>query len=1829
MRTKQTQKRIRTVRRHRLALALVGAMAMPATALAQTLPTGGSVVPDHGTATINYSGNTMTVTQTTKGVIIDWGSFNIGSGYGVTFNQPNANAVALNRVVGFGYGYGPSPSNISGTLASNGTVFLINTAGIMFSGGATINVGGLIATTVDMSNAAFDAGVAGNNYVFDVGGSSADVQNYATINAAAGGTVAFVGQNVTNFGDINAPGGTVAFGAANAATITLDPFGDGLTQLTITQAADADQGRIRNHYNTISADGGQILMRAANVGGGGVASITSTGMLRAQGTASRAGRIELTATGGTVLVGGFPDGFEPGTIDVSGGSFAGGDVVIAAADVGLFGDGSEFSRIDATGGAAGGSVDIRATGSVMLYEGTTIDAGSQAGPGGSIFIGADDSLAAFGSLYARGGNVGGSISTYSGGSFDIRGLRVDAGSSGSAGLWTLWAPNLDVVAGTASSTVLTAVLGDEVQDGDINQALDTGTSVTLRAGTAPADAGDINFAEGVDIFYDDGTVPLQFRADAQGSISGSNFGISSNGAALSMAFNADANNLNNGFAGISFTGANLDSNGGDILFYGQSDTANGVASSYATGLFLGNSTIASNGGNVLLRGASTGIDAGPDDAGVVVQNTSIDAGSGTVTVFGSGEGVTSGVVLGFSDIAAGAGGVTIDGQSADANGLYAYGSDITTSGGDIALTGIGALYGIDFDGDLYSYGGDIVVHGEGGSGDGVDFAGAIDSAGGDIDIYGHSDAAIGLEFGGGYYSGIVSGGGDIALTGIGATGGVALHESSYGSGAILFFAASDVNTVNSSGGDITITGTASAAGAIGVHSDGVDLIGGAGDVTVDGSAPLGTGILLANGAGVSTTTGAIALIGTGATFGLDIADGAIDTDSGDITLTGDAVAATATAGVRVGGAGLSTDGGTITVTGSSAGGIGVQLGDGSTPFAIDSNGGAIGIEGTGVTAGVLMRGNTVDSGGGAVSIAGTGATVGVSLDDGGIDSVGGNIDVTGAASAAGGTGVSLSGTRLSGAAGDVTVDGSAPLGVGVLLANGAGVSTTTGAISLAGTGADFGLDVADGAIDTGSGDISLTGDALAATATAGVRVTGGGLTTNGGAITVTGSAAGGVGVQLGDGGAFAIGSGGGAIGIEGSGVTAGVLMRGNTADSSGGAIEVTGAASGTNGIGVDLADARLIGGSGDVTVFGNAAAGTGVNFAGQSGISTTTGAIGVTGIGATVGLALNGGELTTDSGHFDLRGRGTGAASDGLVIGQGVSIATNGGGIELSGEGGSGAGLSLGGGSSVDAGNSLVVIRAGNDGSSDAIRIGGSIASDMAVNLRPGGVDANGGLTERTADGILVGGGTAGFALSGAELAMIDAPQLVIGSNLHAGAIHVLGAVSRDGDLTLQNEGGSGGIDVQAALDVGDHVLALSSGGDIVQADTGAITAHSLLARAGGDVLLAEANNNVAANTLAGSAGGDFEYQDVDALAIGSVSAIGMDAGANGLSSLGATGIAAGGDVFVRNLAGDMTLNADVSGVNVDLVTANTLQNLAGASIVASGDWRVWANTWAGETRGGLAGDGNLPNLYGCTYLGACGVTVPSADNHFIYVQQPTALVSFDDFNREYGLPNPVFTFTVSGAILGDSAANVATGTGTTTATIGSDVGNYAITGNFTSAAGYLIQFDPGTLAITPATLLFTADSFVRYLGTDNPVFTGGVSGFRNGDTVQSVFGSDVIWSSPAGLLSPIGYYAINGGSSAKNYVFAQAPGNATALQIIPLPQLSSTPIDLIRETVDTYVYDRNFGSAPMCAINASLDDQQLASTGDELSNEWSKVRSRPNLTNCFDTQRRSSCGDF
>ena len=1025
------------------------------------------------------------------------------------------------------------------------------------------------------------------------------------------------------------------------------------------------------------------------------------------------------------------------------------------------------------------------------------------------------------------------------------------------------------------------------------------------------------------------------------------------------------------------------------------------------------------------------------------------------------------------------------------------------------------------------------------------------------------------------------------------------------------------------GGFIDLSSTAGLVGITNLNADG-SKVGDGGQVKVSAAAQLvAVGAVSVKG---GARGGSAELSGNQVTLG---ATSSVNADGGDGI--GGSIVVDADSTLRIFG--------TLSARGGNAGGsIGTSTGGLFNVVGADVDAGSTGIAGTWTFE--APRLNVVNGAAGGSDPTGV---LGTNLRNGEINNAFAN-----------GTNVVLGATN-----GDVQINAtqilsasSSPLflhvnATGAIYGTGFTIGSTGGALEMlfnanSAGGNDSGgyIDFRNATLSSSGGLIAMYGESDQAAGYArgdanGIRLGNSDIDSAGGGVTLRGYSSGGSSYGDDDAGVLLettnIYSSGGNVGMRGTGAGngSGVIARNGRISTRDGQLSVEGTAYGTNARGVSLDAMTVRGGAGDVRVSGTANQGSGVLFANATAISTTSGAVTLVGIGESVGMSLDAGEVATETGYIDLRGRGLGAGSDGLLLRGGINILTDAGGVGLSGEGGSGAGISLSSGSTVDAGDSLVVLRARNDSSSDSIRFQGAIRSGVGVNLRLGGVDFEGGLHDHADEKILVGSDTNGFSLSGSDLAMIDSPEVIIGSSLHAGAIQVLAAISRDGNLTLQNDGGPGGIDIQAALGVGTGTLALSSGGSITQTNSGPITAHSLLATATGDVLLGNAQNNVAATTLAGSAGGDFQFQDVDTLAIGNVGAVGFDASSGALSSFGANGIGAGGNVIVRNLAGDMVLNAGVVGANIDLVTAGRLQNTAGATLSASGNWRVWASTWEGETRGGLAGSGDIPNLYGCTYGAGCAASVPAADDHFLYLQQPTALINFADFTREYGLANPGFTYTVTGAVLGDAVANVASGTATSIGTIASDVGLYPIAGIFTSAAGYRIQLIPGTLSVTPATLFFTADRAVRYLGTDNPKLTGTVTGFRNGDSAESLFGTTGIWSSPADFFSQVGFYPVNGGKSTKNYVLSQSPGNATALQVIPLPQLSSTPIDLVRETVNTYVYDRNFGGAPVCALNSSLADEKIASTGDELSTEWSKVRSRPNLTNCFDTEREDGCSSF
>ena len=167
--------------------------------LAQAGPSGGRVVA--GAASIAHSGAVTTIDQSTQNLSVNWQSFDIEPQETVTFVQPSASAVAVNRIVGAG------GSQILGHLNANGQVYLINPDGIVFGKGAQVDVGGLVASTLDLSDESF----VGSAKSFS-GSAVGSIVNRGSITAATGGYVALVANHVVNQGSISARLGTVALG---------------------------------------------------------------------------------------------------------------------------------------------------------------------------------------------------------------------------------------------------------------------------------------------------------------------------------------------------------------------------------------------------------------------------------------------------------------------------------------------------------------------------------------------------------------------------------------------------------------------------------------------------------------------------------------------------------------------------------------------------------------------------------------------------------------------------------------------------------------------------------------------------------------------------------------------------------------------------------------------------------------------------------------------------------------------------------------------------------------------------------------------------------------------------------------------------------------------------------------------------------------------------------------------------------------------------------------------------------------------------------------------------------------------------------------------------------------------------------------------------------------------------------------------------------------------------------------------------------------------------------------------------------------------------------
>jgi filamentous hemagglutinin family protein len=920
-------------------------------------PTGAQVVA--GTVNVNSPGaGQMNITQTSSNAIVNWNTFSIGASEAVRIAQPSASSALLNRVMG------NDPSVIAGRLQANGKVFLVNPAGVIFAPGSSVNVGSMVASTLNISNADFLAG----NFHF-VGTSVAPVSNAGSLTAGAGGTIALLGGAVSNSGTVSAKLGTVALGAGN--DITVDFAGDGLTTLKINQGAAS---ALIGNTGTLAADGGTVVMSAQTADALAGTVINQQGIVRAQSLSERDGHILLDGgTNGVTLV--------SGTLDASGGAGqTGGRIDVTGYDVALLAG----AYVDASGaagggavhfggGAAGGDPTIRNANAIWMSPTASLHADALVnGDGGNVVAYSETASRIYGTLSAKGGPQGGNggLIETSGHALDTTGATIDASApKGQGGRWLLDPFEVDIVSvlpeGTAgptpsetgpagSNTVMFGPLtaGTNILNTQITDPLNHGMTVTVSTGLdLDDDVGDINVEAPI---VTTGTLPATLKLSASGSVLVTS-NITSSGGPLSLVFDANVGGTSPASL-VSIEGVALSTNGGSVTLGGGGtspvliDTSsintangnltvtgtfpvNGVAIGYLTtssaGVVINASTITTEGGAISLTGTALG----PDASGVAINAAStISTTSGALGITGT----------------ATAGGGGNDGVFVVGNNL------IQTGSGALSINGSGSSNGED-------------------PGIGVLLSGSsANTTSGALNVTG---SAVG-DFGTGVFltGGATVGAGPALQPGLSSSGGaIAISGSVSGSGGIGVEVES---TISNTSGVIGITGNVTGAAgtfADGVFFDGATLNTGSGDITVAGAVP-------------SVMNGSI---------GFDMHGSSVQSASGNIGLSGQSIGA-AFPGASVLGlmfensrcdcvqtppVSVTTGSGTLSIFGSGTGTFvdGVLIGDGSTITstnggAIDIRGAVTGPAGAGPNYGVLIATGTISATGPATTIGIAGST---------------------------------------------------------------------------------------------------------------------------------------------------------------------------------------------------------------------------------------------------------------------------------------------------------------------------------------------------------------------------------------------------------------------------------------------------------------------------------------------------------------------------------------------------------------------------------------------------------------------------------------------------------------------------------------------------------------------------------------------------------------------------------------------------------------------------------------------------------------------------------------
>ncbi|EEG5477414.1 filamentous hemagglutinin N-terminal domain-containing protein, partial [Salmonella enterica subsp. enterica] len=570
---------------------------LPTMVLAADLPTGGQIVGGQGS--ISTSGNQMTIHQQTQNMATNWHSFDIGKNNTVQFVQPDSSSVALNRVTG------ASGSQIMGTLKANGQVFILNPNGVLFGKDARVNVGGLVASTKNISTADFMKGqytLSGN------GNPGAQVINQGSLTTSKGGYIVLAGERVSNSGTVTTPSGKTVLAAGKTVTLQLD--NGGLTSVSVNGSV---VNALVENRGLISASNGQVYLTAKGQDMLLNTVVNNSGTIEAKGLVSRGGEIVL-------------NGGDSGVVSQSGQLLAdsqtgqGGKITLEGQNIHLSGG----SLTSATGKTGGGEVyvgggwqgkdsHIRNASKVVMDKTATVDvSATDAGNGGTAVLWSDDYTNFRGTVLAKGGALsgnGGRVETSSHRNLQAYG-EVDASArAGHGGDWLLDPTDVTIVStgggnisetgkGTTSSLDTDTdhifspnASGAAILNSSIVNQLNAGTNVTVKTSGTDTDGQTGNITVNASIVKTSGAdTKLTLLADNNISAA-DNIAIGATTGKLNLDLLA-GNTTNNASITLGKF-INISLNGGDFLA-GAANPDNAVSLTYSN-----NGQI--HGGNVTLN----------------------------------------------------------------------------------------------------------------------------------------------------------------------------------------------------------------------------------------------------------------------------------------------------------------------------------------------------------------------------------------------------------------------------------------------------------------------------------------------------------------------------------------------------------------------------------------------------------------------------------------------------------------------------------------------------------------------------------------------------------------------------------------------------------------------------------------------------------------------------------------------------------------------------------------------------------------------------------------------------------------------------------------------------------------------------------------------------------------------------------------------------------------------------------------------------------------------------------------------------------------------------